>query len=86
MLSARAGEEARIEGLEAGADDYIVKPFTARELVARVGAQLEARRDPALDAGTRARGARAVESEGRFNAAMYRVSSVARQRGRRRAR
>jgi signal transduction histidine kinase/DNA-binding response OmpR family regulator len=40
MLSARAGEESRIEGFEAGADDYLVKPFTARELVARVEAQL----------------------------------------------
>lgn len=36
MLSARAGEEAEAEGLEAGADDYLVKPFTARELLARV--------------------------------------------------
>ncbi len=41
MLSARAGEEARIEGLGAGADDYLTKPFTARELVARVEAQLK---------------------------------------------
>ncbi|HMG85295.1 MAG TPA: ATP-binding protein [Terracidiphilus sp.] len=41
MLSARAGEEARIEGVEAGADDYLTKPFTARELVARVDAQLK---------------------------------------------
>jgi signal transduction histidine kinase/CheY-like chemotaxis protein len=40
MLSARAGEESRIEGLEAGADDYLVKPFSARELVAQVRAQL----------------------------------------------
>jgi signal transduction histidine kinase/DNA-binding response OmpR family regulator len=40
MLSARAGEEARIEGLAAGADDYLVKPFTARDLAARVDAQL----------------------------------------------
>ena len=40
LLSARAGEEARIEGLGAGADDYLVKPFSARELLARVGAQL----------------------------------------------
>jgi signal transduction histidine kinase/CheY-like chemotaxis protein len=40
LLSARAGEEARIEGLHAGADDYLVKPFSARELVARVEAQL----------------------------------------------
>jgi PAS domain S-box-containing protein len=41
MLSARAGEEARVEGLNAGADDYLTKPFTARELVARVNSQLE---------------------------------------------
>ena len=41
LLSARAGEEARIEGLDAGADDYLVKPFSARELLARVGALLE---------------------------------------------
>ena len=36
MLSARAGEEARVEGLAAGADDYLVKPFSARELISRV--------------------------------------------------
>ncbi|WP_420140806.1 response regulator [Sphingomonas sp.] len=41
MLSARAGEEAQVEGLEAGADDYLVKPFSARELVARVSTTLE---------------------------------------------
>lgn len=41
MLSARAGEEASIEGLEAGADDYLVKPFSARELLARVRSNLE---------------------------------------------
>ena len=36
LLSARAGEEARVEGLSVGADDYLVKPFTARELLVRV--------------------------------------------------
>ncbi|HEY0512116.1 MAG TPA: ATP-binding protein [Thermoanaerobaculia bacterium] len=41
FLSARAGEESRIEGLSAGADDYLVKPFSARELLARVGTRLE---------------------------------------------
>ena len=40
LLSARAGEEARVDGLRAGADDYLVKPFSARELIARVQAQL----------------------------------------------
>ncbi|HWW21073.1 MAG TPA: ATP-binding protein, partial [Steroidobacteraceae bacterium] len=40
LLSARAGEEARVEGINASANDYLVKPFTARELVARVRAQI----------------------------------------------
>jgi signal transduction histidine kinase len=44
MLSARAGEESRVEGLEAGADDYLVKPFQAKELLARVRAHLETAR------------------------------------------
>jgi GAF domain-containing protein len=41
VLSARAGEEAKVEGLQRGADDYLVKPFTARELLARVNSNLE---------------------------------------------
>jgi two-component sensor histidine kinase len=41
VVSARAGEEARIEGLRAGADDYVVKPFSARELLARVSAAIQ---------------------------------------------
>lgn len=41
LLSARAGEEARIEGLEHSADDYLIKPFSARELLARVQAHLD---------------------------------------------
>jgi PAS domain S-box-containing protein len=40
LLSARAGEEARIEGYDMGADDYLIKPFAAKELVARVKAQI----------------------------------------------
>lgn len=43
LLSARAGEESKIEGLTGGADDYLVKPFTARELFARIGAHLSMR-------------------------------------------
>ncbi|MFJ1730639.1 SpoIIE family protein phosphatase [Streptomyces sp. NPDC088254] len=41
LLSARAGQEASIEGLHAGADDYLVKPFAAAELLARVRANVE---------------------------------------------
>jgi DNA-binding response OmpR family regulator len=40
MLSARAGEEASAEGLAEGADDYLTKPFTARELLSRVASHL----------------------------------------------
>ena len=41
MLSARAGEEGTVEGLEAGADDYLVKPSSARELKARIRVNME---------------------------------------------
>jgi len=41
LLSARAGDEARIEGLQRGPDDYLTKPFSARELLARVETHLE---------------------------------------------
>ena len=50
MLSARAGEEATIEGIEAGSDDYLTKPFSSRELLARVSANIKmarVRRDAA---------------------------------------
>jgi len=47
MLTARAGEEDKVAGLESGADDYITKPFSPRELEARIQAVLR-RRSPQL--------------------------------------
>lgn len=40
LLSARSGEESRVDGLDAGADDYLIKPFSARELLARVDSHI----------------------------------------------
>jgi signal transduction histidine kinase len=54
LLSARAGQESRVDALDGGADDYLVKPFLARELVARIGSQLTLaalRRDSARERG-----------------------------------
>ena len=49
LLSARAGEEARLEGLAASADDYLVKPFSARDLLGRVDAQILKSRTRAIE-------------------------------------
>jgi len=70
LLSARAGEESRIEGLEAGADDYLIKPFSANELLARVSANLNQAR-MRQDATRREQTARA-EAE----AAQHQVSQI----------
>jgi two-component system, OmpR family, response regulator RegX3 len=58
MLTARGEETDRVVGLELGADDYVVKPFSAREVAARVRAVL--RRADSTPAGTERRGARGV--------------------------
>ena len=59
LLSARAGEEATAEGLTAGANDYIVKPFSARDLLVRVASKLAvaelARKAQAMERGARQR-------------------------------
>jgi PAS domain S-box-containing protein len=60
MLSARAGEEACVGGFNAGADDYLIKPFSARELLARVGTHVEMARL------RRAAATALLESEKRF--------------------
>jgi len=54
MLTAKVEEEDRIEGLEIGADDYVIKPFSARELEARVRAVLRrstGKKQPVLEVG-----------------------------------
>jgi two-component system response regulator RegX3 len=51
MLTARGEETDRIVGLEVGADDYVLKPFSARELVARIRAVLRRARQPEPAAG-----------------------------------
>lgn len=50
LLTARAGEESKIQGYKIGADDYLVKPFSGKELTARIEAQIKIRqkRDNAL--------------------------------------
>lgn len=70
LLSARAGEESRIEGLEQGADDYLIKPFSARELLARIEMHLKMTR-VRQEAQTALR-----ESEARFRAFTHATSDV----------
>jgi DNA-binding response OmpR family regulator/two-component sensor histidine kinase len=63
LLSARAGEESKVEGLNTGADDYLVKPFTTAELLARVRAHAEMSRSRKV-AEARLRDAQKLESIG----------------------
>lgn len=67
LVSARAGDEARVEGLTAGADDYLAKPFSAKELIARVHAHLDmARMRTELEKRVKERTKDLLESEGRY--------------------
>ncbi|HEX4179506.1 MAG TPA: ATP-binding protein [Caulobacteraceae bacterium] len=91
LLSARAGEEAKVEGLEAGADDYLIKPFAARELLARVAVNIRMarlRRDAAqreidqrreAEAGLQALNARLEERVGAEVAERMKVEEALRQ-------
>ncbi len=63
LLSARAGEESRVEGMDAGADDYLIKPFSPRELLARVSShyKITQLRKEALEAVRRSEAALALQ-------------------------
>jgi two-component system, OmpR family, alkaline phosphatase synthesis response regulator PhoP len=50
LLTARSGDSDKVVGLDLGADDYVVKPFSPRELMARVRAQIRRHRAPGADA------------------------------------
>jgi DNA-binding response OmpR family regulator len=56
MLTARTSESDRVTGLDVGADDYVTKPFSLRELAARVRAVMRRGRQPAAEAGAAANG------------------------------
>jgi signal transduction histidine kinase len=66
LLSARAGEEASAEGLRAGADDYVIKPFSARELIARVESRLSQARLRAAERHGRDAAERANQARDEF--------------------
>ena len=69
LLSARAGEEAKVDGLRAGADDYLTKPFSARELMARIETNLHLAR-------TRRQTARLLEEEAQTLQLLNRVGTA----------
>jgi DNA-binding response OmpR family regulator len=66
MVTARAQESDRVLGLDSGADDYITKPFSTRELVARVAAVLRRAAPPTESGGTLRHGALAMDLDRHF--------------------
>lgn len=77
FLSAQAGVEAKAEALEAGADDYLVKPFQARELVARVNTHLQLGRMRAeLEKRVEERTRALIESEARYRGLADRYATL----------
>ena len=70
LLSARAGEEASVEGLQAGANDYLVKPFSHRELVARIETLLAQGRQRATERFARRQAEQTIRAREEFFAAL----------------
>jgi signal transduction histidine kinase len=70
LLSARAGEEASVGGLQAGANDYLVKPFSQRELVARVETLLAQGRQRAAERSARKQAEQTIRAREEFFAAL----------------
>jgi DNA-binding response OmpR family regulator len=81
MLTARAEEVDRVVGLEVGADDYVVKPFSPRELVARVGAVLRRARGSDVPAPRRAGSLEIDEARHRVQVAGQPVELTAKEFG-----
>ena len=70
FLSARAGEEASVDGLRAGADDYLVKPFSRHELLARVESRLATARQRTAERQARSQAEETVKAREEFFAAL----------------
>ena len=70
FLSARAGEEASVDGLRAGADDYLVKPFSRHELLARIESRLATARQRAAERKARSHAEQTIRAREEFFAAL----------------